>query len=372
MLEESRSRTTIFFLHARPYLAALQASVASLQAAIRAGEVEAESLQILIMVDRSYPALDSFVSAAVGVDVMLVELPWLTRARVRVTQVLAARQRLGFLSRWAQGSLKWQTSYWPKVRLATTLAQESGSATLAKCDEDIVLSPSAWRVLSREADRILMDPEILLVTPALSSGIPTWMDFAESFLDAAGLVQLLGQFRRFDLPRHIWGIDYSEVRDAQQSVLWDEDAHTRVMSEFGSCFRGYHPIRFHAAACARLAEEALIRISDFLAPVSAQQMEYRKSQQYLCNGVFAIRPSVYASILDDDSLFRDSFDEIPLNLLFQSGEWKYLIAQRALGVHFLYNSAYSESADFKGVALQGLDLEEAMAKAFLEALAGHK
>lgn len=360
--------TTLVFLHSRPYLAAIQASLTSLQYAARSGAVEAGFVRVLVTVDRVYPELEALASAVAPLRIDIMRLDLLSRWRVRLTQSLAARPWLGPVARWACGSLRWQTTYWPKIRRATQVAQDANCSVMIKCDEDMVLSPTAWRVLIHDSDQLLSQPGTLLVTPALSSGIPSWLDFAKSLLDERDFKELLHRLGEFPLPQKIWSIDYGDVSRAQSKSMWDEDAHLSAMKNLHSEFRGYHPIRFDSATCVWLVERSLMKLSDFLSPVDADSVVFRRSNDYICNGVFAIRPHLYGQILDNNFLFLDPFDEVPLNILLRSGVWEFVIACNALGLHFLYNAAYSTHVDFQGDTLQGLHLEEALTKAVLLAL----
>ena len=59
---------------------------------------------------------------------------------------------------------------------------------------------------------------------------------------------------------------------------------------------------------------------------------------YFCNSVFFINTEIWRSIITDSSLYRDPFDEVPLNLFKDIHNLSMGFVRNGLAVHMAYNS----------------------------------
>jgi hypothetical protein len=256
--------------------------------------------------------------------------------------------------------------------MALRFARQKGFGLVVKCDDDAILSPTAWRVLLVDAWSKLDDKSCVLVTPALSSGIPTWLDYARALLPEDELATLLLGLRQVQVPSTIWGVDYSAVLESQQDPMWDEAAYQESMRQFHHYYKGFHPIRFDARSCANLVAATAAKVNQFLAYVPSSDIVYRRTSDYLCNVAFATTPDTYGEAIDSEKLLVDAFDEVPLNALISSRQRHYLVATNAPAVHLMYNTAYGQPVMFDGELAQSRELEAAMARALVSAIETHR
>jgi hypothetical protein len=59
---------------------------------------------------------------------------------------------------------------------------------------------------------------------------------------------------------------------------------------------------------------------------------------YICTSFFAIRNDVWRNIINDQSLYVDNFDEVPLNKYKDKTNKKMLFITNSFCVHIIYNT----------------------------------
>lgn len=372
MRERRPRKSLVILLSSRADHTPIIASLELLKMAIDSGEVQHHEVHVLIMTDR--PAPPELISAVegLGLNSSFLNLGLFRLAQLRVIWLLSDRWRVPLVGRVLKRRRSWQSTYLPKVRMALRFARQKGFGLVVKCDDDAVLSPTAWRVLLVDARSKLDDDSCVLVTPALSSGIPTWLDYARALLTEDELAAILLALRQVQVPSTIWGVDYSAVLESQRDSMWDEAAYQESMRQLHHYYKGFHPIRFDARSCANLVAVAVAKVNQFLAWVPSSDIMYRHTSDYICNVAFAMTPDTYGEAIDSEHLLVDAFDEVPLNALISSGERHYLVATNAPAVHLMYNTAYGQPVMFDGQLAQSRELEAAMARALVSAIETHR
>jgi hypothetical protein len=59
---------------------------------------------------------------------------------------------------------------------------------------------------------------------------------------------------------------------------------------------------------------------------------------YFCNSLFLIKTKLWGEIANNEGLFRDAFDEVPINLYRHMYGKNMLFVRNAFGVHPIYQS----------------------------------
>ena len=58
---------------------------------------------------------------------------------------------------------------------------------------------------------------------------------------------------------------------------------------------------------------------------------------YLCNSIFCIKTDNYRKIIDNKSLYVDSFEEVPLNKFSWINNMNHLFVENGFAIHMYYN-----------------------------------
>lgn len=361
MIDPIEHKSLVIILSSRDDVNPIRTSLSLLRMAIDSGQICADQVQLLVMTDsRPRPELVAAVRES-AVSATFMHLSPIRLLMHRAIYLFAYRLRVPLFTSMLSRHRSLLSSYLPKVRKALKYARKNRYEVVVKCDDDAVLSPVAWRVLVDDSRDKLSARECILVTPALSSGIPTWVDYADLMLSPEEHSGLLQQLRKVDLPSTCWGVDYTQVIATQSGDVWDENAHQSALSAVEHPYKGFHPIRFSAQACVDLLTVGLRNRARFLQQTSAENVTYRACGDYLCNVVFATTPEKYRQAIGADDRLIDPFDEVPINALVGEEGNYYLVASNAPAIHFLYNSAYGQPVCFEGKIAVSRDLEMQLA-----------
>jgi hypothetical protein len=375
MRHEKSDEVLVAILHTRPDLYCLSSALTFYTHALKNGFIDENKVKVIVVHDKNAtPALLALIDEYKTYGVTLMRLPFLYKVRLKLTHEIKDRLNganilikyfsypLLFLAR---KNWLWHSSYGAKVAFAISYAKKNDFEFILKYDEDIALLPKSWKRLTKVSPSKIED-DVLLITPSLSTGIPSWKYFLEhpAGLEAKNLVGDI--LNKAKMPDFMWGVDYSSISKINKEGVWAEDEYELAVRQLSTRYRGFHPIRFSAEACAIIAENSIKKLNEFLADNNGPMNEksYIESRDYLCNNLFLIRTKDYSKLIRNSSIFLDPFDELPINYLFQYGQKKYLIDTEAIGFHYLYSTAHSKRANFFGQEYKGLDLESAIANAY--------
>lgn len=228
-------------------------------------------------------------------------------------------------------------SYMPKIRNACS----NGLEYSMKIDEDIFINHFALEYIIDNL-HVLDDKEVLMITPALSNGIPTTEMFAEDFLTEEEKNNLFNIFKSTNI-QNLWGADYSSLNLDMKE--WSADTFYNAVQRLNHHYKGIHPVRVNPSAQKFLLDVIRDKKSKLLEKQD-YNMEFKKIP-YLCNSVFAIRTDVWSSILSDSSFFFDGFDEVMLNQYKDRHNLDTCIVRKANCIHPAYNtiSQYMEYSE---------------------------
>lgn len=208
-------------------------------------------------------------------------------------------------------------------------------------DEDIFMGPAAWDFLFENIN-ILDDDNNILLSPALSTGIPTCDDFIKynfTEFDKNTLYDLYNKTHIEDL----WA-DYSIIRSYLLNNKYDTYKYFEVLKSLQTPFKGIHPVRTNKDIILFINKKIEENIDKFLEPRNFFITEM--TAPYFCNSFFAIKTNLYNKIINDELLYQDGFDEVPINKYRNVTGKKFLYIPNTFAIHTLYNTIMNnENAD---------------------------
>lgn len=233
-----------------------------------------------------------------------------------------------------------------------------------KHDEDLFLSPDSWKKILSLAHDELADDRHLLATVNLSTGIPTWRAFAETFFDNIFLKTIDNHLSHDSIPELVWNNRYDRVRAFMRHAdPWKEDAYWEAVNSESYDYKGIHPIRLNLFYAKAINEAIIERYGDFRAAHAGASFT-SVHNRYFCNSFFVMNYATYEKIFNDATLYVDLFDEVPINRYMKKTGSDFIVLDRSLGVHIMYNSAYGQRTHYNGKKLYGNELEEAFSRAY--------
>jgi len=206
---------------------------------------------------------------------------------------------------------------------------------IVKLDEDIFLSSKLWEFFLTNLI-VLEDRKNLFLSPLLSTGIPSVDYFAEQFLTADERQELNTIYLQTPLP-NIWGADYSSLEQHTiKSTAWNHNEFYNAVSKINHFYKGVHPVRFSPKA-QRFIQKCVIKRFDKIIEADNFTLHIDK-KPYLCNSIFGIKKDTWGEIINNKSLYRDPFDEVPFNLYMQQNDLNMVFINNGFGIHPSYNT----------------------------------
>lgn len=203
-----------------------------------------------------------------------------------------------------------------------------------KMDEDIFMGPQAWDYFFENL-HLLDDEQNILLTPALSSGIPTCDDFIKHNLSITEQKEAFKIFGQTNIP-NCWGADYSILRKCLKDNGYITDDYYNNVRNVQHFYKGIHPVRVGLDAINFINKKIEDNIDKFLEP--RNYYVNNMTRPYFCNSFFAIRTDLWKKIIYDKSLFRDGFDEVAINNYRNKTGKNFLCIPNAFSIHTMYNT----------------------------------
>jgi len=219
------------------------------------------------------------------------------------------------------------------VKISYAVAQDIEYSI--KMDEDCFINEDVWNYWIENID-VLDDDTNTLFAPMLSTGIPT-CDYVVEMLDEPDRHTMRAMFGSTHIP-NIWGVDYSDLNAVSTSGSWHQDNFYHLVKQINHHYKGIHPIRVNERAQNELNRIILRNVDKFLLP--RQHSLLFSKHPYYCNSFFAIKTSKWRDIVSDKRLFRDDFDEVPINLHRESNDHNFVFIENSFGIHTMYNTIY--------------------------------
>jgi len=225
------------------------------------------------------------------------------------------------------------------------VALSKGTPYSMKIDEDIYFRAETVDYAIENLET-LNDTSNLTLSPLLSTGIPTTDYFIESFLDLEAKQKLSAIFLDTKIEENLWGADYRNLNSLLSGMeTWDYTSFYNQVKSLTHYYKGIHPVRVSAVAQDYINEYILKNISQFIREGNKSIRSY--DAVYLCNSAFFIKTEEWSKVINDKSLFRDSFDEVPLNLYAQQTGKKHLFIEGSFCIHPYYNTIGAYCADYQ-------------------------
>jgi hypothetical protein len=210
-----------------------------------------------------------------------------------------------------------------------------------KLDEDVFIPTHVWDYFIENIPR-LDNPKYVALSPILSNGVPTADWFIEQFFEQDRKNGIDDQQPLYDiiLNTHMGVncIDYSSLNEFTTGAKkWECEKFYEAVRKFPHYYKGIHPIRCSLEAQVKLLE--LLSqdkyVDKFITDTPKSVMF--SDRPYFCNSVFAIKTDLYRKIWYDNTLRRDEFDEVPINLYREQNNLRWLFISRGFSIHTAYN-----------------------------------
>jgi hypothetical protein len=238
---------------------------------------------------------------------------------------------VGGAFRWRVVEIKYGINYILKVRWACDQDAEYSF----KWDEDVFINEHVIKYMM-DNTKLLDNPENMLIAPALSNGIPTNDMFADEYLTADERATLHAYYLKTSVP-NMWDAGFDKLDDHTiRASKWDSKAFYDEVSKVNHYYRGIHPIRINYAATEYLDSLLLQKTDEYNKPREYDMVA--NPGPYFCNSLFLIKTKLWKEIANNEGLFRDAFDEVPINLYRHLYDKKMWFVRNAFGVHPIYQS----------------------------------
>lgn len=231
--------------------------------------------------------------------------------------------------------LSTDNNYMRKVDCAIEFAELYHLPYLMKHDNDLLCSPYLYDFLFENL-QLLDDPKNLVLTPTLTSGIPTVEQFIQDFLTKEEQMIMYTLFlqHRFG---PLWGADFTPLNqhtvDAQ---YWNPYEFFKGVKNIPHHYLGVHPVRLYDKAIFVL-NEFVLRHKKELFEKRDFKFVYDNFCPYFCNSIYLIKRDIYKTINTSPELSVDAFDEVPLNKYRDKHNLNIVYTQNGAAVHIIYN-----------------------------------
>lgn len=202
-------------------------------------------------------------------------------------------------------------------------------------DDDILINNYLWDYMIENID-ILEDDNNLFLAPLISNGIPSVDMFIDDFMSDEEKNEMHRIFKNFHID-NLWGVDYSSLNKyTEQSGEWISDNFYDGVSKINHHYKGIHPVRPSYEAQKRISEIIISKFDKFIENGN-YYLEFVK-KPYFCNSFYFIKTNTWKKIINDQSLFRDAFDEVPLNLYKDKNNLNMVFVRNGFSIHMAYNT----------------------------------
>ena len=207
-------------------------------------------------------------------------------------------------------------------------------------DDDILISSYLWDYIIDNLE-ILDDEKNLFVAPLISNGIPSVDLFIDDFCTVDERESLHSTFINTKI-ENLWGANY-EVLNRERST-WGMDFYDDVR-KIDHHYKGIHPVRVSIDAHNKLAEY-ICKDSKKLLAENEYSMDVLKFP-YFCNSFYFIKTETWKKIIEDESLFRDPYDEVPLNLYMEKNNLNMVFIRNGFCLHMAYNTINTPEKNYQ-------------------------
>ncbi len=225
-------------------------------------------------------------------------------------------------------------NYLQKIFIANNYALENNIPYMMKCDNDIFITSQTLDFMIDNLDKL--NDNHLTIGPILSNGIPTVEYFIDGFMDNENKTKLQNIFLETEFYNRD-GASYLELnKHTIHSNSWDKFQFFNSVRNMNHHYKGVHPVR--------ISNNSIKFINDYIIDNKERFFENKQfgiidnnDSPYLCNSIYCIKTDVYHKIINDNSLYVDDFDEVPLNKYAWNNNMNHLFVENGFGIHITYN-----------------------------------
>jgi len=223
-------------------------------------------------------------------------------------------------------------------------------------DEDVFLNNHIWDFMIENCE-VLNDNRNLLLSPLLSTGVPTIDWFIDDFFDEDDKNILFEKFKRTRFIESECTPPGCEVLNRctiDSMGTWDSKYFYEEVKKMETHYKGIHPVRVSTEIQSILVD-LVLKHKDKLLNKMDYSLFFNNDRPYFCNNVYMIKTETWKKIVYDQSLFVDKFDEVPLNKYRINNNLNMVLIKNSFGVHPSYNwigmEKYRELSDkfFNGI-----------------------
>lgn len=208
-----------------------------------------------------------------------------------------------------------------------------------KMDEDIFMGSQAWDWFFENIPTVLSNSDNLLLTPALSSGIPTIDYFMQNCLNGDQQAEMKSRLSGAKIP-NLWGVYYDSLDNHLRDKGYHVETYYEAVKKVPHFYKGIHPIRVDVGSQMALNGMIMSNIEQFF-----EDREYEVEalwQPYFCNSFYAIKNDRWREVLGREDLFRDNFDEVTINLYRETTGCKFIVIRNTFAIHTCYNTLFAD------------------------------
>lgn len=208
-----------------------------------------------------------------------------------------------------------------------------------KLDEDCIVNNYIWDYMIENVD-ILDNDENLLLSPLLSTSMPSCDVFVENFLDEEEKQTIHNFFLEQEMPNGLFGVNYSPLNlYTIHAKNWDYKKYLSGLNDLPTETKGNHPMR--------ISYNAQIKINDFILNKYKKIIEkndyniFEINSPYFTNNFFLIKTDVWKKICNQ---YNGVYDEIPISNYKRTNNKKFLFVENGFGIHTMFNTIYGDGS----------------------------
>ena len=237
---------------------------------------------------------------------------------------------------WKVFAFSQELNYLRKNFFAIQYAENNNIPYLFKHDNDLLVSQHIYDYLFENID-ILEDSKNLLLTPTLSSGIPTVEQFLHDFCTPDEIRGMFKTFAEYEFGT-TWGVDYRALnKHTIQSNGWNPKEYYNGIKEFNHYYKGIHPVRVYKKAIEQL-NTLVLKYKDDIMAKRDFKLIFDDVSPYFCDSLFIMKTGIWKTILNTQEFYVDDFDEVPLNRYRNKNNQNIVYTRNGAAIHVIYNS----------------------------------
>jgi hypothetical protein len=227
-------------------------------------------------------------------------------------------------------------NYLRKVFATIDYAKNNGIPYIMKHDNDILMSNHLYDYLYENLDT-LQDKQNIVLTPTLTSGIPTCEMFLQDYCTQEERDEINTLFLQYE-HGPLWGTDYTELNEfTRNATKWDAESYFQAVKRRTHAYKGIHPLRMREDAIRKL-NEYVVKYKERILSKENYSLILDNKTPYFCNSVFCIRTDTYNTLLQHQELYVDNYDEVPFNKWRDMYSLNLVIVKNGTAIHPYYNT----------------------------------